>query len=133
MRKKESRQSNFYQSGQALLLLMIFLSVSIIITSAAAMVTVINLQSTSKFETSRLAYSVAESGIEDALLRLLRDPSYTGGTVTINGGTATITVTGDTTKTITSEGVLNNFHRKIQVLGSYNNTVFTISSWNEVN
>lgn len=66
------------------------------------------------------------------MLRLLRDPDYSGETLTVGDGTATITVTGTTTKTITSEGDYNGFKRKIEVVGTFTNDVFDVTSWEEI-
>ncbi|HCR92651.1 MAG TPA: hypothetical protein DIU47_01725 [Candidatus Pacebacteria bacterium] len=78
-----------------------------------------------------MAYDIAEAGTENALLRLLRNPAYTGETLTVGDGTATITVTGSGTQTITSTGRLNNYLRKIQVVVVVDD-VDTIQSWMEV-
>ena len=89
------------KSGQTLVLLLVFVAITITITSAAVAMMIINSQSGSRFELREITYTVAESGAENALLRLLRDPDYTGETLTIEDGTATITVTGSSVKTIT--------------------------------
>ena len=79
-----------------------------------------------------LTDEMAESGAENALLRLLRDPSYTGETLTIDTGTVTVVVTGAATKTITSTATSGNFVRKVQVVAGYTNGIFSITSWQEV-
>src|SRR5258708_27891042 len=119
------------QKGQALLILLNVMGTAMIVTTAAAAVRISNLISTGNYETSRQAYSVAESGMENALLRIHRDPNYAGETIAVTvgstTGTATSTVTGSSSKTIVSEGVVGTFHRKLQVTGNYVNTVFTTS------
>ena len=76
---------------------------------------------------------IAESGIEEALLRLVRDPEYVGGTLSVGEGLATITIIGETQKTITSVGELNGLTRTIQVQTDYNENVLTVLSWEEIN
>lgn len=121
------------QKGQAILILLFFVIVSIMVTSSAVIIAFINSQASSKIQVGSEALSVAESGAENALLRLVRNPSYTGETVNINGGTALISVTTTgSTKTILSTGTVNNFIRKIQVVGNYTDNVLTVSSWKEV-
>jgi len=121
------------QGGQAIIMLLFFVIVSIILTSGAVIVSFVNLQSTSKQEQGTLAYSIAESGAENALLRLLRDPSYNSETVAIDTGTAAITVaTSGNTRTVVSTGTAGNFKRKIQVVVDYTNNVLTILSWKEI-
>lgn len=122
-----------HKTGTVLITLLFFVAIAITITSAAVAVTISNSLGASKIQDSTLARDIAEGGAENALLRLLRNPtSYTGETLTINGGTATITVTTNgSTRSITSVGKLGNFTRTIQITTSYTNNVMTISSWKE--
>ena len=119
-----------YKSGQTLITLLVFMVVSIVITSAAVAMTVSNSLRASKFEQGLITLHIAESGAENALLRLLRNPSYTGETLTVGTGTAVITVTGTPTK-IVSEGINGRFRRKIEV-GVDTSTVLTVTSWKEI-
>ncbi len=96
------------------------------------MMTITNSQNTTKFQEGMIAFQVAESGAENAVIRLLRDPSYTGETLTVGSGTAVITVTGSSTKTILSSGTNGNYLRKLQIVASYVNNILTITSWQEV-
>ena len=119
--------------GQALVTLLVFIAVATTITAAATTVTLINSQTTGKFAQGESALVIAQAGADNAILRLLRDPNYSGETdLSIGSGTATITVSGSSVKTITSEGQDGNFIRKIQVVGTFVNNTFTISSWDLV-
>jgi len=91
-----------------------------------------NTRATSTEQQGTNTYYVAEAGIENALMKLLRDPNYTGETLQIDGNNAVITVTGTTTKTILSTGTINNLTRKIQVTVSYTNNQMTITNWQEI-
>ncbi|MBI2405013.1 hypothetical protein HYV22_02435 [Candidatus Gottesmanbacteria bacterium] len=71
-------------------------------------------------------------GAENALLRLLRMPTYTGETLTIATGSVTVGVTGGDTKTIVSRGTIGNVTRTVQVIVSFVNGIWTIASWKEV-
>lgn len=75
------------------------------------------------------AYYVAEAGAENALMRLLRDPSYNGETLPVGNNSAIVTISGPT---ITSIGQVNNLTRKIQVVTSYNDNQMTITNWKEI-
>src|SRR5690242_10916553 len=96
------------QHGQALITLLFFMIIGITLIVAASIVTLQNVSSTSAAEQGSIAYFAAESGIEDALLQVLRYPSgsttpYTSGTVTYAQGQAAITVNSSgNTMTITS-------------------------------
>lgn len=129
------------QAGQALVTLLIFVATALIVTSAAIAISIINVQSTSRFSLGQKAYDLAEAGVEDAVLKLVRDASFDspspGYTITVGGNTAQVIVTppGLTTpKTIVSRGIVNNqFKRKIQVVGQFNSDgTFSIVSWNEI-
>ncbi len=118
--------------GHALITLLVFMATAIIVSTAAVAIILINAQATTAHTLGESALAVAEAGADNAVLRLLRDPSYTGETLTVGTGTAVITVTGTTTRTIVSEGSLLGMERRVQVVGSYSNTNFTISSWQEI-
>lgn len=117
------------QSGQTLITLLVFIVVATAVTSTAVAVLINTTRSSSILGQSITATHIAESGAENALLRLLRDPNYAGETLAVGAGTATITVTGSTTKTITSIGTIGDFQKTVQVVVTYNNTM-TVSSWN---
>ena len=122
-------------NGQTLIALLIFMMLSIIITTTAVTVTVINAAGNTQTNFGELALQAAETGAENALLRLERDPTYTGETMTINSATtATITVSGTTTRTITSVGTvagIGTFKRTVVVTASYSGLAFTVTNWVE--
>ena len=119
------------QSGQTAIALLIFMALVIALTSVAATITIVNIQSNNAVASGEQALAYAESGAEDALQRLLRDPNYSGETLTFISGTATISVSGTTVKTIVSEGTSNNHRRTITVTAGYTNNILTPTSWSE--
>lgn len=120
------------QHGQSLVSLLFFMIVAVTITSASVVVLLTNSLAASTVDQGNKAFSIAESGAENALVRLLRNPSYTGEVFTLNGGTATITVTGSNPLLITSQGKTGNFLRQLQVQAGYTNDTLSILSWQEV-
>jgi hypothetical protein len=130
--KLEIRKLRFY-GGQALITLLFYVLILTTVTTAAVVLLIINSQSSVKLQESVRAYYVAESGAEDALLRVLRDPTYTGGTLPVGDGTATINVTNGASVTITSTGTIGAFVRKIQLVVNYASGRYTIASWKEIN
>lgn len=121
------------KSGQSLIILLVFVAVAVTITAASASLAVINSSSSSNIELGQLTYNITESGIENALMRLLRDPEYTGETLTVDDGTATITVAGTyPSLTVVSQGTLGGFSRRIQAVVQFTSGVMSISSWREV-
>jgi len=120
------------QKGQALITLLIFVVISISITSAAVMIIIINSISSTRYQEGVISYYIAESGLENASLRMLRDPNYAGETLAVGGGTAVVVVTGSNPKIATSTGTIGNFKRKVQVKMNYNGGYYTFSEWREV-
>jgi len=118
--------------GQALITLLFFVLISLTITSAAIIIIIANSISVSRFQEGTLAYYIAESGLENALLRLLREPNYIGETLTVGSGIAVITVTGANPKTVVSVGQNGNFKRTVQAQMTYNSGYYTFSNWKEL-
>lgn len=113
-------------------MLLVFMIIAITVTGAATSLILINSRNTQKMEGGQIAFQIAESGIENGLLRLLRNPNYTGeNNLNLGDGTADITVTGSNPYTITSTGTSGNFTRTIQVNVNYNGSM-TINSWREI-
>lgn len=122
---------NKRQSGQTLVTLLVFMAVALVLTASATAVAIVNVQAGQRLTLGETALQTAGAGAENALRRLLTNPQYTGETLTVGSGTAIITVSGSTTKTIISEGVIMNARRKIQVTATYTNTVLTVTEWKE--
>lgn len=119
--------------GQALITLIFFSIIAMTITAAAISVMFSNSLNATRFQQGSVAYEVAQSGVENAILRLIRDSSYTGETLTVGNGTAVIQVTHNSTAyTITSTGTVGNFVRKIEADGTYSNNQFIETSRKEV-
>lgn len=111
------------RKGQALISLIFISVIGITIATGAVMLVLINSQSTLDLQQSTLVFEVAQSGAEKALLKLLRDPDYTGETMVVDGGTAEITRSGSGTLAdkflIVSAGRIGKYVRKIQVYAHY--------------
>ncbi len=121
------------QQGQALVLLLVFMIVAITVTTVAIVMTMVNSLTTTRAQEGLITQQMAESGAEEALLGLLRNPSYTGSkTLTIDSGTVTVEVTGSSTKTILSTATYGNYIRKIQVGAAFMSGILNINSWQEV-
>ena len=123
--------SKQHEAGQTLVALLIFMMLVITLATVAATITIVNIRSNSSFASGEQALANADSGAENALQRLLRDPTYTGETVSFANGAATISVTGTTGKTITSVGSIDNYQRTVTVTADYINNVLTVTSWSE--
>lgn len=118
--------------GQALIALLSFIIISVTVISAAVIILVTNTLGSSKVELGASAYSLAQSGAENAFLRLLRNPSYFGEQITTPDGTTNISVQGTNPYTIYSSGKVNNFVRRIRVTVTNVGGKLTITEWKEL-
>src|SRR3989344_3041559 len=125
-------QFTIKESGQALVSLLFFTIIAITIISAAIFMAITNATSTSKIQEGVDAYYIAESGIENALLRLLRDPSYAGENLTVGSGTVNIIVSGTNPKTVVATASAGNFTRTVQAEMNYSGGFYTFSNWREI-
>jgi len=107
------------------------MAMAITVTTAATIITMVNAQTTSKYALGQEALSVAEAGIDNALMRLIRDPAYIGETLTVGAGTATITVSGSSNLIITSQGTVNTMRRTLQATATRLNNTVVLNSWKE--
>lgn len=107
--------------------------IGVLVTTGAIYALLNVTSSSSGDELGILARTAAESGAENAVLRLIRDPAYIGETMTLDGGrTATISVTGGSSPVITSVGTVADVSRRIQVAIQYTNGAVTVTSWKEI-
>ncbi len=123
------------QAGQALVTLLFLAVMGMTIALAAAVFIFQNMQASSDTQQGIYAYYIAESGIEEGILRMLRNPAYSGTPpgqpLYINGGSVVISTSSG--GIITAVGTYQNSVRQIQVKTVYNNGMLTIQSWKEVN
>ncbi len=119
-------------SGQALVVLLVFMIVSLTIASAATVLILVNSLSSSRVEQGIETDALAESGIENALLQSLRNPLYTGETLTMGSGSVKVVVEGVGIKMATSSAVWGNFTRQVEVKFTDLNNVLNINSWTEI-
>ncbi len=126
------RYSTVNNNGQALVMLISFVAIAVVVITSALINMFINMTAATRTQIGDSAYSVAESGVENALIRLLRDTSYIGETLTVGSGSAVVTVSGTNPKTITSTGTFGSFKRKIQVVASDSAGILSVTSWKEL-
>jgi hypothetical protein len=101
-------------------------------TITAILASVIGSGSSAALENGIEARELADSGAENALLRLVRDPEYVGEQYLVGGGTIDISISGTSPKIITSQASLRGYVRTVEVITSYNNNVLDVTSWKEV-
>lgn len=125
------RSSQKLQRGHALITLLFFTIIGMSVIASATAVLIANSISTTITDHGQVAYYYAESGAEDALLRLLRNPTYSGSYQTLPAGEGYAYVTVNS-GVIVSIGTSGNTVRKIQVQTTYSQGIVTILSWKEI-
>ena len=120
------------QKGQTLVILLSYMIIAITITAASIALVLNSSSGTGKVYQGISALEIAQSGAENAIVRLLRDPNYSGETLDVGSGQAEITITGTNPKTLISTGTLNNFNRTVQVIIDTTNNTLTVTSWKEL-
>jgi len=118
-------------SGQTVVALLVFMMLAITLTLTAAMIVIVNTQSDTTYQQGEQALENAQSGVENALLRLERDGTYTGETLSLAGGTATITVSGTGPLTIVSVGHIGRIVRTVTATADISGNVITVTNWSE--
>jgi hypothetical protein len=119
-------------AGHALVTLLVVITASMVMISAAVVLTIATSEASSLVLRSQQTLMVAEAGLEEALMRLLRDPNYTGGTLTLGSSTATITVTGSNPKTVLAIAETGAISRRVQVLVTEDMGMMVVSEWKEL-
>ena len=121
------------RSGNISIMLVLIIILLSVLTTAAVALAISTTRDTTTLTLGERALTVAESGAENAILRLLRDPSYSGELgLPIGPGTATIGVTGTSPKVVLSTGTVGTFVRQVQVTIAVTNGQLTVSSWQEL-
>lgn len=118
------------QKGYALITLLFFMTISLTIITGVVIVVLNNATATTSVEQRTIAYYAAESGAENALLRLIRDPNYTGETLIVDQGTVVIQINNGT---IVSTASFANVIKKVQIQTLNTNNQLTVTSWKEIN
>lgn len=114
-------------------MLVLIITLLVTLTTAAVAIAISTTLDTTTQSLGERALAVAESGAENAILRLLRDPSYSGEVdLSIGGGSATISVTGTSPYVIVSTGTVGNFVRQVQVIVEDATGVLSVTNWQEL-
>lgn len=130
--KKNNQKGLPSEEGQSMILLLFSVILSVAITTLAIMMLVINSGSVGVFETGVEAKQIAESGMEKALLELIRDPAYLGESYQMGEGQVNTTISGSNPKTINVSVTLGDSTKTVEVLANYTNNVLQVTSWKEI-
>lgn len=119
--------------GQALVTLLFFTLIGITIISTAVIILLSNTQNGVRLQQGIMAYEIAQSGAENAMLQLLRDPDYQGETFKVGDGTVIVEITSNSGNyIIKSTGKIGNFIKKVQVIGTNQDYKINFSPMKEI-
>lgn len=114
-------------------MLILIIIMLITLTTVAVSLAFSTTQDTTTHTLGERALTIAESGAENAILRLIRDPSYTGDSnFAIGPGAANISVSGTMPYIITSVGTVGNMVRTVQVEVDSVSGQLSVISWQEI-
>lgn len=127
------KNNHTYQDGQTLVLLLVFVMIAIAITTAATFIIATNSKSATNVTLGLATRQMAEAGVENALLSLVRDPNFKGETFSLDTGEITSSVSGTTTLTVISTATNGDYVKRVEVKATYSNNVLTPVSWKDLN
>ncbi len=123
------------QKGQALISILLIMSLAVLVVSSALVSTSLSKTAGISTESDRVLYS-AETGVEEALIKLLRDPNYQTDSFTIDGVLVNIKIQignpNPNQVTIKSEALADNLKRTVEVLATFEDNILTITNWKQV-
>ena len=124
---------NNSQSGMALVTVIIFTVIGLIVITLGITLSISTSQTNLHSMQAQQAFHIAEAGVENALIRLLRNPYYQGEVLTLNNGTATIELNNEgSNQIVVVVGEHQTIIRKIEVQLSEHNGIMRIESWKEM-
>ncbi len=130
---RTNNQYHCHQSGSILTALIVFVAIGLLITTSATVLLADQMLLGEKDARSASLIYTAESGAENAILRLLRDPSYTGEQLlTADGLTIDIEVQPGSPIVVTSRVETSNLTRSVQVELTRLNGVLEVQSWQQI-
>lgn len=120
------------QQGHILIVVLLLMLVGIFaITMAATLVVTTSQSHGSRLSSSNIS-SAAESGIENAILNVLRNPAYTGGTFLIDGLTVSTVVVPGTPTVITATATSSGQRHVYEATVDRVDGMLSITSWTQL-
>jgi hypothetical protein len=135
MKEKSSPIVARAEAGQALIILIVAVAISLLVLTSAILASIGQAKTSARNKLGQKVYYAAEAGTEYSLIKLMRDPNSCSGTDSITQDSVSIIITYNLSGgncTITSQAQKDNIIKKIEVVASYDASwVFDYSSWSE--
>lgn len=120
------------QRGQALIMVILIGLLALGAVVSATTLVVSELRKNIETNSGIVEYEITYGALENALLRLLRDPSYANETVTLDSATCYITVSSGASQTVEARCTNGNYVRKLNATVMFFNGIMTVSNVSEV-
>lgn len=129
-----SRFNNDQRGAAALLMIVVIAAAAVSLVTSVVLSGIDDLEQGFSSQVGQDTILTAESCVEEAILRTVRDASYTGGTLTVGQGSCVFTVTGGPCGncTIVSEATNLDYTRTIEADISVAGATVSVTRWEEV-
>jgi len=132
IRNQKLEIRNHYHKAQAMLVAILMITAAALsIGLAVATLSSSEVKISLSGRDANTAYYLAETCLENTLMRMARTDISVPPTFTLPEGSCTIEISGAAPYEITSTGNAGKAYRKIRATVTINNEVLTISSWEE--
>lgn len=118
--------------GHILVVILVLMVVGITIVAMSLALVISTTQSLGGAMTADRVHAAAEGGIENAILKLLRDPTYTGEEMIVDDLPVTLAVTRGTQTVIVATAESGAFTQRYRVVLERISGVLTIISWQQI-
>lgn len=121
------------QNGQVLVSILIIMAVAILATGVSVVASSLSRTTGITNASDKLLYA-AESGLDDALIKFLRDQSYGGEIISMGGVSVSIDVEQPTPTEliITSQAAQGNLVREVEISADFVNNVLSVNTWKQI-
>lgn len=136
MKEKYITRKIVNSRGQALIILIVAIAVSLLVLTTAALRSIDQAKFSARNKLGQKVYYAAEAGAEYGLIKTMRNPSGCSGSDSLTIDSAAVNVTYNTAGSncqITSEAAEGNLTKKIQLESFYNSSqIYENCCWLEV-
>lgn len=133
---KKNFEKQYKQSGQAMISILLVLALSLIFITTTAMIYLTEGDLSFNTKKSNEIYYNGEAALEDAIMKLVRNSNYSGETLTLDDGSAIISVVlgpGPDQKTINVKSISNSgkYIRNLSAVVGTGGRIISLVSWRE--
>lgn len=124
------------QRGQALIILIVAVSIALLVLSSAVLRVIGQAKISSRANLAQKVYYAAETGAEYGILKIVRNPAGCSGNENLTIASANLVVSYNVAGSncqVTSQATQQTITKKVQVEGYYDsNQVFQFCCWKEI-